>query len=107
MSWGSDRGTVTVELAIGIPVMLGVVGLGLGAIRWGMDAVAAVSMAAESLLDVDRGADADVVMGQLSEASRSIQWAVDESADRVCVTGSITSPLTVLGPIVIEQCLTK
>ncbi|CAB4584872.1 MAG: hypothetical protein F2574_00745 [Actinobacteria bacterium] len=105
MLWGSDRGTVTAEVAIGIPAILGVIGLGLGALRWGVDAVTAVSVATESAISLSRGALVNDVQSQLSEANRSTDWVVSVAADRVCVSGSVPAPLEFLPPIEISRCV--
>jgi hypothetical protein len=103
--WGSDRGTVTAEIAIGIPAILGVIGLGLGALRWGVDAVTAVSVATESAISLSRGALVNDVQSQLSEANSSIGWAVRVASDRVCVSGSVPAPLGFLPPIEVSRCV--
>ena len=105
MLWGSDRGTVTAEVAIGIPAILGVIGLGLGALRWGVDAVTAVSVATESAISLSRGALVNDVQSQLSEANRSTDWVVSVAADRVCVSGSVPAPLGFLPPIEVSRCV--
>ena len=105
MLWGSDRGTVTAEIAIGIPAILGVIGLGLGALRWGVDAVTAVSVATESAVSLSRGALVNDVHSQLSEANSSIGWAVSVASDRVCISGSVPAPLGFLPPIEISRCV--
>lgn len=104
MLWGNDRGTVTAEIAIGIPAILGVIGLGLGALRWGVDAVTAVSVATESAISLSRGALANDVQSQLSEANSSVGWDLSVAADRVCVSGSVPAPLGFLPPIEISRC---
>ncbi len=103
--WGSDRGTVTAEIALGIPAILGVIGVGLGALRWGVDAVNAVSIASESALLLSRGALVDDVQSQLNEATNLAEWVVRVAPDRVCVAGSVAAPIGFLPPIEIGRCV--
>jgi hypothetical protein len=102
--WGSERGTVTAEIAIGIPAILGVVGVGLGALRWGMDAVMAVSVAAESAVEIGRGANLDDIASRLNRASESAAWTITTANGAVCVEGSVIAPLGFLPPIAISRC---
>ncbi len=104
MLWGSERGTVTAEIAIGIPAILGVVGVGLGALRWGMDAVMAVSVAAESAVEIGRGTNLDDIAFRLNRSSESAAWTTTTANDTVCVEGLVTAPLGFLPPIAISRC---
>jgi hypothetical protein len=103
--WGNDRGTVTAEIAIGIPAILGVIGIGLGALRWGMDAVAAVSVASESAIEIGRGADVDDITSRLNGGSESAVWRITTGGASVCVEGSVTAPLGFLPPISVSRCV--
>ena len=104
MFWGNDRGTITAELAIGIPVLLGVVGVGLGALRWGMDAVNAVSMATESSIAISRGDAVDDVQSRLNSANAWTHWAITIGREGACVTGEVGAPFGSLPPITIVRC---
>jgi hypothetical protein len=103
--WGSERGTVTAEIAIGIPAILGVVGVGLGVLRWGMDAVMAVSVAAESAVEIGRGTNLDDIASRLNRSSESAEWTITAANGTVCVEGLVTSPLGFLPPIEISRCV--
>ena len=105
MLLGNDRGTVTAEIAIGIPAILGVIGLGLAALRWGVDAVTAVSVATESAISLSRGALVNDVQSQLNEANSLVGWVVSVASERVCVSGSVPAPLGLLPPIEISRCV--
>jgi hypothetical protein len=102
--WGSERGTVTAEIAIGIPAILGVIGVGLGALRWGMDAVMAVSVAAESAVEIGRGANLDDIAFRLNRSSEAAAWTITTANGTVCVEGSVNAPLGFLPPIAISRC---
>jgi len=104
VSWGNDRGTVTAELAIGIPALLGIVGVGLGALRWGMDAVNAVSIATESSIAIGRGDPVDDVQSRLNSANASTHWAITIGGGGACVTGAVSAPFGFLPPITIVRC---
>lgn len=104
MSWGSDRGTVTAELAIAVPALLGIVGVGLGALRWGMDAVNAVSMATESSIAIGRGGAVDDVQSRLNSANALTHWTITIGRGGACVTGQVGAPFGFLPPITIVRC---
>ena len=76
----SDRGTVTAELAMGIPAILGLVGIVLGGMRWGMDAVTATTVAAETSLGIARGEQDNVALDRARALLPSAEWSLVKSA---------------------------
>ncbi len=105
MLWGNDRGTVTAELAIGVPAILGVIGVGLGALRWGIDAVTAVSVASESAIALSRGENTADVSSRLNAAIGFTQWRVATGESKTCVEGFVAAPLGFLPPISVSRCI--
>lgn len=100
----SERGTVTAEIAMGIPAVLGIIGLGFGALRWGADQVTATTVAAESSLAIARGADPGSAMSLARDALPSARWEVSMDSGRVCVTASMPAPLVLLESHRVRQC---
>lgn len=103
----SDRGTSTAELAIGIPAVLGIVGIALGAIRWGMDGVTATSVAIESAYSVTRGESQDDVLDRARQALPGARWTLSHSAGQACVTAMVDSPIPLIPSNSVTQCATE
>lgn len=99
-SAGNERGAVTAELAIGIPALLGVVAITLGAMRWGTDAAAATTIAAEASLAMERGQSTDSVLNVARTRLPHAEW----SAAGVCVRAVLPPTIPLAQPITIEQC---
>lgn len=105
-SSSSDRGTVTAELAVGIPAILGLVGIALGGLRWGMDAVTATTVTAETSLAIARGDPVDVLLKRAGAALPSARWDIEKTASTVCVIASIPMPGFALIHQEVRQCST-
>ena len=102
----NDRGSVTAELAVGIPALLGLVGVVLGGLRWGMDAVTATTVGAETSLAVARG---DPVEGTLQRARAALpnaRWEIKHSGVSVCVVATIPMPGIDMVTQEVRQCTT-
>ena len=104
-SSGSERGTVTAEYAIGIPAILAVLGIALSALRWGMDGVTGTTVAAETAFAIARGRDESAALSKAEDLLPVAEWSANSSANRVCVAGSIPSPLPGLDPQTVSQCV--
>lgn len=100
----SDRGTVTAEFAIGIPTVLGVVGLLLMSLRWGMDGAAATMVAAETSLAIVRGDHMDTAVERARHAIPRATWQVERSTSGVCTTATIVAPVPFVPAQQVEQC---
>lgn len=101
-SVGNERGAVTAELAIGIPALLGVVAITLGAMRWGTDAATATTLAAESSFAIERGQPVESVLSSVRARMPHAEW----SASGTCVRAVLPPPIPLAQPITIEQCAT-
>lgn len=97
---------MTAELAIGIPTVLGIAGIVLSALRWGMDGVTATSTAIESAYSIARGESADEVLGRAERALPKADWSFQPSGGGVCVTATVPSPLPMIQPRTVTQCAT-
>ena len=106
LSQSSDRGTVTAELAIGIPTVLGIVGLLLGALRWGMDGVSATTVAAETSFAIARGGDRESALGLAQAALPRAAWRIEQSATGVCTIATIEPPIPMIPAQQVRQCAT-
>lgn len=104
-SSASERGTVTAEYAIGIPAVLAVLGLALAALRWGMDGVTGTTVAAETAFAIARGRDEATALSKAADLLPTADWSATVAGGRVCVAGSIPSPLPGLDPQTVSQCV--
>lgn len=100
----SDRGTVTAELAMGIPAIVGLVGIVLGGMRWGMDAITATTVAAETSLGIARGEPDNEALGRARATLPSAEWRIVHSAAEVCVIATIALPGVELVHQKVRQC---
>jgi len=96
---------VTAELAMGIPAVLGVIALGLGSLRWGMDAVAATTVAAETSFAVFRGEDPGTALAVARDAVPGATWTLDSTASNTCTVAVIPPPLPLLASRTVRQCV--
>ncbi len=96
---------MTAELAMGIPAVLGVIALGLGSLRWGMDAVAATTVAAETSYAVVRGEDPDTALAVARDAVPGATWQLDSTASNTCTVAVIPPPLPLLASRTVRQCV--
>ena len=99
-SAGNERGAVTAELAIGIPALVGVVAITLGAMRWGTDAATATTLAAESSLAIERGQPIDSVLNAARIRLPRAQWSAIDS----CVRAILPPTIPLAQSITVEQC---
>lgn len=104
-SSANDRGAVTAELAIGIPTVLGLVGLILGAMRLGMDGVSATTAASEAAFAISRGDDSMSVLESARGVLPDGVWTAQTSAGRVCVSVTLPANIPLVPPMVIQQCV--
>lgn len=104
-SSANDRGAVTAELAIGIPTVLGLVGLVLGAMRLGMDGVTATTVASETAFAIARGDDSGSALHSARSVLPTGDWSANLSAGRVCVSATIPAAIPFAPPMVIRQCV--
>lgn len=81
-----------------------VAALVLGAIRWGVDAVAATSVAAETARVVVRGEDIPSALGASESAIPVADWSVILGVESVCVTAILPPPVPLASPARFEQC---
>ena len=81
-----------------------VAALVLGAIRWGVDAVAATSVAAETARLVARGEDIASALGASESAIPVADWSASLGVESVCVTAILPSPVPLAAPVSLEQC---
>lgn len=91
-------------MAIGIPAILGVIGLGLGVLRWGMDGVSATAVASETAFAIARGEDLDALVARSRAAMPDVVWEATTESGRVCVIASIPAPLALVSPHEVRQC---
>lgn len=98
------RGAVTAELAIGIPVVLAVAGVVLGALRFGMDGITATTVASESAYAIARGQSTDTTLDVARTALPRAVWGSEESVDGVCVTATVPGPIPGMQPMQVRQC---
>ncbi len=91
---------------MGIPAILGLVGIVLGGMRWGMDAVTATSVAAETSLGIARGEPDNEAMNHARASLPSADWRLEKSAAEVCVVATIPMPGVELVHQDVRQCTT-
>ncbi len=103
--WSSERGTVTVELAIGIPTVLGIVSLALGALRWGMDGVSATTVASETAFAISRGVGHEAALSSARSALPTAAWSAEQNGSSVCVRAEINAPFPLMHNNEIRQCV--
>ncbi|MFM6968719.1 MAG: hypothetical protein ACKOWN_07365 [Microbacteriaceae bacterium] len=103
----SDRGTVTAELAMGIPSVLGVAGLLLAALRWGMDGVTATSIASDTAYSITRGEPAELALNRARAALPSGTWTVNATSASTCVAARLTAPIPFVPIQTVSQCVTN
>ena len=96
---------MTAELAMGIPTVLGVIALGLSSLRWGMDAVAATTVAAETSYAVVRGEDPGTALAGARDAVPGATWTVESTALDTCTVAVIPPPLPLLASRTVRQCV--
>lgn len=101
----SDRGAVTAELAIGIPTVLGLVSVLLGALRFGMDGVAATTLASQAALSIARGESSDTALDAARRSLPAANWTADSTTGPTCVTATIPNPLPGSAPMIVRQCV--
>ena len=90
---------------MGIPAVLGVIALGLGSLRWGMDAVSATTVAAETSYAVVRGQDPGVALATARDAVPGATWTVNSTASGTCTVAVIPPPLPLLASRTVRQCI--
>lgn len=111
---------MTAELAIGIPALLLVAALALGAIRWGIDAVAATSVAAEVARAIARGEAVDSALSDATSAVPTATWSSENQglgaagiegggplgggSGMVCVAALLPAPVPLSKQVTVEQC---
>lgn len=103
--WSSERGTVTAELAIGIPTVLGIVSLALGALRWGMDGVSATTVASETAFAISRGVGHEAAISSARSALPRAMWSVDQTDSSICVLAEINAPFPLMPDSEVRQCV--
>ena len=102
-----ERGLVTAELAIAIPVLILVVGLVIGAIRWSMDAISATSVAAETARKIVRGEPEQSSLAASEVSVPSGEWSVRHEPLEICVEARFPPPLPLMGPVTVTQCASR
>lgn len=101
-----ERGTVTAEIAIGIPAVLSVVAIAMGVLRWGMDGVAATTIGAETSLAIARGEVPSQALAHARNATPTMTWELEHTDGRICAVAIIPAPLPFVGPQTVRQCAT-
>lgn len=91
---------------MGIPAILGLAGIVLGGMRWGMDAVTATTVAAETSLGIARGEQDNVALDRARALLPSAEWSLVKSAAEVCVVATIPMPAVELVHQDVRQCAT-
>lgn len=89
-----------------IPAIVGLVGIVLGGMRWGMDTITATTVAAETSLGIARGEPDNEALGRARATLPSADWRREKTAAEVCVIATIPMPGVKLVHQEVRQCAT-
>ncbi len=88
-----DRGSVTAEIAVGLPAVVVVLAACLGALGLGTAQVRAQDAAADAARLLGRGETLAAAQGHVDRAVPGARLAVDYPDDLVCTTVSVERPV--------------